>query len=512
MIANGSELLMLVLNPGLVGGLILPVMGAVPDGAIVLFSGLGPDAQQQLKIGVGTLAGSTIMLLTVPWAACALLGRVDLIKGGTAANYHPKHGGAKLTVGGVFSSLTDTGVQTPVSLITAAKLMVLTSLSYLVIQGPAFVDQKLPQNQVAAAERGWAIAGCVASLAAFAAYSAYCVYSASALEAQAAHILRARANAVSSKVLSVFSLLEVEEQAAAEAGAEGAGDGAARSASERVLRALFDKHDTDKSGSLDASEVKAMLTGLGARFDKATLAAFMSNVGGSDNLIQFDEFETLIKQAKSRVLHGEADGALLSPSKLEVVSESELEESEEEEGEEEEEEEEEEDEAAGLSPFAIKVRAYSTLALGVALVTIFSDPMVGVLSTVGDRLNISAFYVSFIVTPFVSNASEMISSIMQATRKTPASIEVTYAQLLGAATMNNTFCLAIFLVIVVLRDLAWEFSSEVIAILAVEVAMLALMMSAKNGVMPLWKGLTALSLYPLSLLLVWVLENVAGWN
>jgi hypothetical protein len=38
-------------------------------GALMLFSGLGPDAQSQLSVGVGALAGSTIMLLTVPLAA-----------------------------------------------------------------------------------------------------------------------------------------------------------------------------------------------------------------------------------------------------------------------------------------------------------------------------------------------------------------------------------------------------------------------------------------------------------
>ena len=43
------------------------ILGAVPDGAIVLFSGLGQDAQNQISVGVGALAGSTIMLLTIPW-------------------------------------------------------------------------------------------------------------------------------------------------------------------------------------------------------------------------------------------------------------------------------------------------------------------------------------------------------------------------------------------------------------------------------------------------------------
>ncbi len=69
LVSNGAELLLLVPSvSGLVGSVLLPVLGAVPDGAIVLFSGLGNDAQKQLSVGVGTLAGSTVMLTTIPWA------------------------------------------------------------------------------------------------------------------------------------------------------------------------------------------------------------------------------------------------------------------------------------------------------------------------------------------------------------------------------------------------------------------------------------------------------------
>lgn len=68
MISNGSELLLLVpAVAGIVGSVVLPILGAVPDGAIVLFSGMGDDAQEELSVGVGALAGSTIMLLTIPW-------------------------------------------------------------------------------------------------------------------------------------------------------------------------------------------------------------------------------------------------------------------------------------------------------------------------------------------------------------------------------------------------------------------------------------------------------------
>jgi len=64
---------------GIVGSIVLPVLGAVPDGCIVLFSGIGEDAQENLSVGIGSLAGSTIMLLTVPWFLSIVGGRVNVI-------------------------------------------------------------------------------------------------------------------------------------------------------------------------------------------------------------------------------------------------------------------------------------------------------------------------------------------------------------------------------------------------------------------------------------------------
>ena len=84
LISDGAELLLdLGLPAGLIGGVILPVLGAVPDCAMIAVSGLGPkeEAQTQLSVGMGTLAGSTILLLSVAWSVSLFLGRVDLVKG-----------------------------------------------------------------------------------------------------------------------------------------------------------------------------------------------------------------------------------------------------------------------------------------------------------------------------------------------------------------------------------------------------------------------------------------------
>lgn len=51
LISDGSELLLLVPAwAGLIGSVVLPVLGAVPDGCIVFFSGMGPNAQGKLLL------------------------------------------------------------------------------------------------------------------------------------------------------------------------------------------------------------------------------------------------------------------------------------------------------------------------------------------------------------------------------------------------------------------------------------------------------------------------------
>ena len=132
MLSEGSELLLLVPSlAGIVGSVVLPILGAVPDGAIMLFSGLGPNAQEELTVGIGAIAGSTVMLLTIPWGLSIIMGRVPLRSDGTA-NYKKKG-----HVSGA-SFLTGYGVMPETSIRSNALIMVVTSLIYLIIQGPAF--------------------------------------------------------------------------------------------------------------------------------------------------------------------------------------------------------------------------------------------------------------------------------------------------------------------------------------------------------------------------------------
>jgi len=176
-----------------------------------------------------------------------------------------------------------------------------------------------------------------------------------------------------------------------------------------------------------------------------------------------------------------------------------------------EEAEEEEDEERKDEPFSVTIsKSLAYMLIGLGLVALFSDPMVDVLSKIGSFIGVPAFYISFIITPLCSNASELIASIVFASKKTVVSSSMTYSQLYGASTMNATLGLGIFYALIYFRKLAWTFSAETLSILMVTWAVCGL--GAFKEVVPLYWSIPNTLLFPLSLFLVWALENFARWR
>merc|ERR1719163_1476232 len=103
---------------------------------MVLFSGMKPEvaaAQTQVAVGIGALAGSTIMLLALTSFVAILGGRVDIKDNKCMYKQRPK-----LTAAG---GLTSSGVEISGEVKQNGIVMLITSLSFLVIQIPAlYVD------------------------------------------------------------------------------------------------------------------------------------------------------------------------------------------------------------------------------------------------------------------------------------------------------------------------------------------------------------------------------------
>jgi Ca2+/Na+ antiporter len=568
LIGDGAELLLLVPEYAtLVGTLVLPILGAVPDGAIVLFSGMGADAQEQLSVGMGALAGSTIMLLTIPWFLAVYAGRVDIVNGQCA--YKPKKGEKKLTEG---TPMGSAGVAPDQAVPNSCIIMLFTSITYIIIQAPALFGHSadgsrnttsliklIPQDGDHGDIKGEKTFALVGMLFAGVLFVAVCVYQVRAGSTEAVKavlngaIERKQKESLDAGLITFRGMFTETLLKAATANEQavtigepmrrtqsapshplrpglatplvGSADATADSDKKvrHFLKPYFHKYDDDNSDSMDVHEIRQLFNDLGESASPDYIHAIIDKYDADrSGDISFDEFcHIMIAFARGEVgtpqgTDGRIDATELGSIQAQPGGPEQGGGDQEEEGDEEESEEEDEEipeDLADLSPeeqqSRIKKRALWQMGAGTVLCLLFSDPMVDVLGALGDVTHIPPFYISFVLAPLASNGTELLAAYSFALKKTKKSITVSLSQLEGAAIMNNTFCLAIFLFLIWSGGgsfgppLEWAYSAEVLAILFVQCMVGAF---ARKKIITMLDGWLILALYPVSLILVMILE------
>jgi len=571
LISDGSELLLLIpAYAGLVGGIVLPVLGAVPDAMMVLFSGIGPleVAQDKIAVGVGALAGSTIMLLCIPWILSIYAGRVDIENG--VCNYKKR---PKLENSG----LTNTGIEAnPKKNRVGAAIMLATSLCYLIIQVPAFqsdnqvlispetVVEQLPNiRREGAAENLYALVGSVVCLAGFAVYL-YLQWKAGQESETAPQqkegdnnggSMMIKTNSVVSSLpmpgrkmsCTADNILGMAQQNGLllwlddfrKTNQDNLRIGLDQGLIETVqldhtlmsmLRNLFKKYAcrVDDDRLLDRSEFETLFDEMKLGYSREEVEEQFKKADiNSDKHVNFDEFVRCFvnlaatppkptprttNRMSSAMTSSLSMGRNQGLASCKEEKDNNDDDDDDNDDEDDEESEEEEDDFKDLEPYERKrrilLKSFQQMGLGTLIVLSFSDPMVDVLSAMGRDMGINPFYVSFVLAPIASNASELTAAFNFASKKTKSSITISLDTLLGAACMNNTFCLGVFLALVYYQGLAWKFSAETLTILVTEWIMFAYVMVKKTQTMA--DGFFVLALYPLSLALVYALENFVG--
>mmetsp|Transcript_79052 Transcript_79052/g.235562 ORF Transcript_79052/g.235562 Transcript_79052/m.235562 type:complete len:527 (+) Transcript_79052:74-1654(+) len=495
LIASGSELLLLFPSvAGLVGSIVLPILGAVPDGTMVLFSGLGPDAQNQVSVGVGALAGSTVMLLTFPWFIAVMFGRVPLSKKDGQPMYGMPAADEEPRPGGFFAG----GISFNESLQKAAKVMLATTALFLVIQFPATYEEAETSStpKQAAAENPMAGLGLLLCVAAFCGYLVYCFKDANEDKALAKVI-----DGIKTKQISLGAALHFAKDSGPKSGPGEplCKEGEARL--KKIVWPFFARYDADGNRSLDLSEFKTLLQDLGEAPKPKAAEMLMSRDTSKDGKLQFDEVVKFLAEYLEAENIQKVKNVRVPSRYVPSLDD-------------EEDSEEMPEDLADLTPrqqfTRLLFRSCWMMGLGTLLVLIFSDPMVDILSEWGVRLGISPFYISFILAPFASNASELLSAYTYAVKKSTKSMTTSLSTLIGAACMNNTFCLAVFLALVYFKNLAWQFTAETLAIVLIQwvIGLMVIMSRVQTTI----TAFIILSCYPGCLFIVWFFENVVGWD
>ena len=514
MISNGSELLLLVPKlAGMIGSVVLPFLGSVPDCAIIAFSGLGDieSVQTQISIGIGALAGSTVMLSTIPWALSIICGRVDINEDGKG-NYE-KPQGAPPTWSKLSNlhpwSMTKTGVEVNKGIAFNAIFLSITIINFLIVQIPSFTSGCGVGTGEGCSSDYMVyciLVACVLCFVLMIAYFWYQFKTSKNNEIQHDMIDEKVRDAIHHHYISISTAFisdikkneteDVESQLLDN-------ETELKKKLVPIVKEYFDKYDINKNGTIEPTELALILNDLGEHVDYKDLKNFLAYFDTKkDEVLEFEEFLDMLYvfiyiEANDLTIQQYLMSKLPTPVAPEEMDE------------ENEMPEEFKHLSARQQQYHIIKKSFFMMIVGTLIIILFSDPMVDILDNMGQRLHIPSFYVSFLIAPFISNAGELIAAYNYAKKKTIKTTSISIAALQGSVVVSNNLGLGIFLLIIYLRGLKWVFSAETISIIVIELFIIYL---STKKVQKLYNAYLLIFLFPFSLFIVYGLENWAGLN
>ncbi|KAK6919144.1 EF-hand domain [Dillenia turbinata] len=482
LLSDGSEILLQIIGPGIIGGLFLPILSALPDATIILASGLSGStetAQSQVSVGMGLLAGSTVMLLTLLWGSCVVVGKCDLVDS-VAVDLKDTKG----------FSLMESGVTTDLWTTYAAKIMIVSVIPFIIVQIPDILNSS----------SGSQIAVLVALIVAIILLITYCLFQIFQPRFQKRRLAYAKHKHLMSGILKYLKMHSVGKflREDGEPNLE-------------VIENLFRSIDEDSDGYLSAKDLKTLMMGI--RFQEMDMemadavAMVMEDFDTSgDASIEKNEFikgiSKWVNKAKRSAMFAHGRGSLSVTILNEFEAKTRREENLMA-------DQPDENVEKIENPKWNATKAVLMLLLGTLIAAVVADPLVDAVDNFSTATSIPSFFVSFVVLPFASS-SEIVTDLIFAGRKKLRTASLTFSEIYGSVTMGNVLSLAVFLALVYFRELSWDFSSEVLIIIIVCILMGAF--ASWRTTFPLWTSLVAYALYPLSLALVYVLNYVCGWS
>ncbi|XP_045801287.1 sodium/calcium exchanger NCL-like [Trifolium pratense] len=130
-LAAGGKQIFEILGPGVFGASAFDLLGALPESLILLVTGLSSDkesAQEYASTGVGLLAGSSILLMTLVWGTCVTVSKQSLKNDSNSSE------------GTIKQYLTGYGITMDEDTKEMAIIMVFSIIPLLIMQFPTLFD------------------------------------------------------------------------------------------------------------------------------------------------------------------------------------------------------------------------------------------------------------------------------------------------------------------------------------------------------------------------------------
>ncbi|GLU13771.1 hypothetical protein SLE2022_303830 [Rubroshorea leprosula] len=482
-ISSGSNLFFEMFGTGIFGATLFQVLGVFPQIILLLVSivsGSEDTVESMAEMSMSMLAGSAIMQLTLIGPSVVAFGSYDLSQTSTSSN-------SDTEVTSVSSnsqnkkpfSLTGYGVKTDIHTNYTARIMLLSMVPFLILQLAQILNSPTAIRMVV-------LVSLIISVAFVVSYNTYQVFQPWIQKRRLQYVMR---KYIQKNLLQALLTSD-------------------RRPDETEIRKLFYKIDKNNDSHISANELRALILGIQIeevgldKDDFATKVMEEFDISG-DSSIGETQFikglsEWLIKanndangedneQQKlfsTKVKgNGEEKQSLLSAKK--------------------------EKKATDKAWWSYTKAAFLIL-LGTGITFLLGNPIMSTLQEFSSAANIPSFLVSYVLLPFAMGFRQAFSAVSSAREKTEHAVSLTFSEIYAGVFMNNAMGLAIFLLLVYIRDLSWNVSTEVLAILIICTAM-GLFASFSNKI-PFWACIFVYLLYPISLLLMYFLTEVLGWS
>ncbi|KAL8468161.1 hypothetical protein ACS0TY_031414 [Phlomoides rotata] len=464
-VGMGSELFFAITGPGIVGGSLFQFLGTIPQIVLVLVSALSGSveaAQQRATLGMGLVAGTTVMLLTLIWGASIVLGSYDLSEGTIIDTSGTQK---ERTLKGV-------GVVTDVETSYTARIMAITLIPFLIILlAKAFTSSS--------GKRVVMLIALIITVVLLFAFILYQIFRPWIQYRRFDHLMNKYAKDKLQILLSRNGKPDV-----------------------RKIQALFNRIDKDNNTSISAAELRVLLLGMKMDDDDLAKARDVESVlvsfdTSGDGRINQDEFvQGMIKLVTD--LSDEKNRAKKSGGSTSQNSS---------------------DLQQGLLDKSTNTKArnlwwdlstaFFFVILGTAMLCALAEPLINSVVAFAQAANLPSFSVSYLAIPFAMNYRVAVQSIASARQKTKQSISLTLSALYGGVYMNNVISLLVFLAPVYALNLSVDVFAEIIVVLIILIFMTLLTSLCTK--FPRWLGYLVLTLYPASLAFIYLLTSVIGW-
>ncbi|KAL7142629.1 hypothetical protein ABFS83_08G136700 [Erythranthe nasuta] len=471
-VVNGSILFFQITGPGVFGGSLFQLLGTIPQVVMVLVSALSGTiaaAQQRATLGMGLVAGTTVMLLTLIWGSSVILGSSDLSQSSTTT---------------VTTTTTDTsgtpknstpkgsGVVTDVETSYTARIMLISLIPFLVLVFALIFNSSTGKRVII-------LIALIVSVALLIAYIIYQIFQPWIQNRCFQFVVTKYGQ---DKLLTLITTNGKTDPT-------------------KILT-LFNKINKNADATVSTAEVRGLLLGVKVDIndDKSTerdvgmiMASFDTS---SDGVINQDEFTNgmtklvsdLSNQTSTQITT--TNGTTNSQGLISTSTST--------------------SQTAPTNSWPNYLRAGFFVIFGILILCAFSEPLIRSVVDFSIAANFSTFSVSYLAIPFAMNYGVAIQSIASARQKTQISISLTLSSLYAGVYMNNIIGLIVFLAPVYARNLSTNVCAEVLLVLIICTVMSVF--TSIYTTFPRWIGYVLVSLYPISLATVYILTTVLGWS